>query len=40
MFRLAEEAGFAAVRTAVVPGFRFRDPATRRSGAATPGSRD
>lgn len=31
MFRLLEESGFARVRSAVVPGFRFRKDATRDS---------
>ncbi|MEQ8331333.1 MAG: hypothetical protein RH859_12815 [Longimicrobiales bacterium] len=29
MFRLLEETGFTRVRTAVVPGFRFRKQATQ-----------
>ena len=29
MFRLLEETGFTGVRTAVVPGFRFRKQATQ-----------
>ena len=31
MFRLFEEAGFAKVRSAVVPGFRFRKGATQNA---------
>jgi hypothetical protein len=34
MFRLLEESGFARVRSAVVPGFRFRKPATQDSAEA------
>jgi len=29
MFRLLEESGFAKVRSAIVPGFRFRKPSTQ-----------
>ncbi|HEY0673849.1 MAG TPA: hypothetical protein VGD27_16345 [Longimicrobiales bacterium] len=31
MFRLLEETGFARVRSAVVPGFRFKKPSTQDS---------
>lgn len=31
MFRLFEESGFVRVKSAVVPGFRFRDPSTQSS---------
>jgi len=34
MFELLEEAGFTRVRSAVVPGFRFRKPATQNSAEA------
>jgi hypothetical protein len=34
MFRLLEESGFARVRSAVVPGFRFRKAATQDSAEA------
>ena len=34
MFRLLEEAGFTRVRSAVVPGFRFRKVATQNSAEA------
>ena len=34
MFRLLEESGFARVRSAVVPGFRFRSPSTQGSAEA------
>jgi hypothetical protein len=34
MFRLLEETGFARVRSAVVPGFRFRRQATQNSAEA------
>ena len=32
MFEILETAGFSAVRSTVVPGFRFRDAKTRRVG--------
>lgn len=31
MFRLLEETGFSRVKTAVVPGFRFRKQGTRNA---------
>ena len=31
MFRLFEESGFVRVKSAVVPGFRFRDPSTQNA---------
>ncbi|MEQ9569190.1 MAG: hypothetical protein RLN75_03280 [Longimicrobiales bacterium] len=31
MFRLLEETGFTRVRTAVVPGFRFRKQSTQNA---------
>lgn len=34
MFRLLEESGFTRVRSAVVPGFRFRKPSTQDSAEA------
>lgn len=34
MFALLEEAGFEKVRTAVVPGFRFRKESTQNSAEA------
>ena len=34
MFRLLEESGFTRVRSAVVPGFRFRKQATQNSAEA------
>ena len=34
MFRLLEETGFVQVRSAVVPGFRFRKRATQNSAEA------
>ncbi len=34
MFRLLEESGFTRVRSAVVPGFRFRKGATQDSAEA------
>lgn len=34
MFRLLEETGFEKVRSAVVPGFRFRKAATQSSAEA------
>jgi len=34
MFRLLEESGFTKVRSAVVPGFRFRKESTRNSAEA------
>jgi hypothetical protein len=34
MFRLLEETGFARVRSAPVPGFRFRKEATQDSAEA------
>ena len=34
MFRLLEESGFARVRSAVVPGFRFRLQSTQNSAEA------
>jgi hypothetical protein len=34
MFELLEEAGFRKVRSAVVPGFRFRKEGTRNSAEA------
>jgi hypothetical protein len=34
MFRLLEEAGFTRVRSAVVPGFRFRKASTQNSAEA------
>lgn len=34
MFRLLEESGFARVRSAVVPGFRFRKASTQDSAEA------
>jgi len=34
MFRLLEETGFSRVRSAVVPGFRFRKESTRNSAEA------
>ena len=34
MFRLLEETGFGRVRSAVVPGFRFRQESTRNSAEA------
>jgi hypothetical protein len=34
MFRLLEESGFTRVRSAVVPGFRFRKASTQNSAEA------
>jgi len=34
MFRLLEETGFTHVRSAVVPGFRFRKQSTQDAGEA------
>jgi hypothetical protein len=34
MFELLEDAGFARVRSAVVPGFRFKKKATQNSAEA------
>ncbi|MDX1394972.1 MAG: hypothetical protein R3195_11285 [Gemmatimonadota bacterium] len=34
MFRLLEESGFTRVRSAVVPGFRFRRKSTRDAAEA------
>ena len=34
MFRLLEESGFTKVRSAVVPGFRFRKASTQDSAEA------
>ena len=34
MFELLEDAGFTAVRTAVVPGFQFRMESTRNAAEA------
>jgi hypothetical protein len=34
MFRLLEETGFSRVRSAVVPGFRFRKPETQDAAEA------
>jgi len=34
MFRLLEESGFARVKSAVVPRFRFRQASTQNSGEA------
>jgi hypothetical protein len=34
MFRLMEESGFRRVKSAVVPGFRFRHDSTRNSAEA------
>ncbi len=34
MFRLLEDAGFKRVRSAVVPGFRFRQKSTQNSAEA------
>jgi hypothetical protein len=34
MFRLLEESGFSRVRSAVVPGFRFRKQTTQNSAEA------
>jgi hypothetical protein len=34
MFRLLEESGFSRVRSAVVPGFRFRNGATQDAAEA------
>ncbi|HSF99913.1 MAG TPA: hypothetical protein VLA20_02240 [Vicinamibacterales bacterium] len=34
MFALLEQAGFSRVRSAVVPGFRFRKQATQNSAEA------
>jgi hypothetical protein len=34
MFRLLEETGFTRVRSAVVPGFRFRKASTQSSAEA------
>ncbi len=34
MFRLLEESGFTRVRSAVVPGFRFRKKSTQSSAEA------
>jgi len=34
MFRLLEETGFARVRSAVAPGFAFRNESTRNAGEA------
>lgn len=34
MFRLLEESGFTRVRSAPVPGFRFRKPSTQDSAEA------
>lgn len=34
MFRLLEESGFTRVRSAVVPGFRFKSASTRGSAEA------
>ena len=34
MFALLEESGFTRVRSAVVPGFRFRRPSTQNAAEA------
>jgi hypothetical protein len=34
MFRLLEESGFTSVRSAVVPGFRFRKASTQNAAEA------
>ncbi len=34
MFRLLEESGFSRVKSAVVPGFRFRSPSTQNAAEA------
>jgi len=34
MFDLLEEAGFTRVRSAIVPGFRFRNDSTRNAAEA------
>jgi len=34
MFRLLEESGFARVKSAVVPGFRFRHESTQNAAEA------
>ncbi len=34
MFRLLEDAGFKRVKSAIVPGFRFRQQSTRNSAEA------
>ena len=34
MFRLLEETGFTSVRSAVVPGFRFRKTSTQNAAEA------
>jgi len=34
MFALLEESGFARVRSAIVPGFRFKKPSTQNSAEA------
>jgi hypothetical protein len=34
MFRLMEESGFARVKSAVVPQFRFRKPSTQNAAEA------
>lgn len=34
MFRLLEESGFSRVRSAVVPGFRFKKESTRNAAEA------
>ncbi|MEM7414057.1 MAG: hypothetical protein AAF389_01090 [Gemmatimonadota bacterium] len=34
MFELLEEAGFARVKSAIVPGFRFRHQSTQNSAEA------
>ena len=34
MFRLLEESGFTRVKSAVVPGFRFRQQSTQNSAEA------
>jgi hypothetical protein len=34
MFTLLEQSGFTRVRSAVVPGFRFRKPSTQNSAEA------
>ena len=34
MFALLEESGFTRVRSAVVPGFRFRKPSTQSAAEA------
>lgn len=34
MFKLLEEAGFSRVRSAIVPGFRFRKESTKNAAEA------